>query len=202
MPRRNAWVPTCSVLRSFYECWMRQNIWNSDRRFNTQKILNTKRKGAFKCTRCRSVCDSTHHISLSRVLPWSNENVVPGQRHQKNQRDHIELKIPHNHNEKLQKERTKWMNKQKERTSFWRCIYKIHKNTSTIIWLGSKLCQFFKNRNLKAQKDQHLWFIVPFYIFFGKLLENAISLISKFNFFISKFVFYWIPSEHLTTSNT
>lgn len=130
------------------------------------------------------MCDRTHHISLSRVLPWSNENVVPGQQHQENQRDHIELKIPHHHNEKLQKEETDERKEHHSEDAFIK-----HINNHSFDRIRNK---FFKNI-WKEQKDPHLWFSVPYiYINFISWHLNL--------FFIIYLQNTWQPAIH--NSNT
>lgn len=46
----------------------------------------------------------THHI-LSCILPRRNKNVVPGQRQQQSQRNHIKFKVPNNNGENLLREK-------------------------------------------------------------------------------------------------
>lgn len=65
---------------------------------------------------------STHHV-LPGILPRCDEDIVPGQRQQQSQRNHIEFKVPNNDDKKL------WRGRKHKTVSRRKVVTKKKKNS-------------------------------------------------------------------------
>lgn len=90
---------------------------------------------------------STHHV-LPGILPRCDEDIVPGQRQQQSQRNHIEFKVPNNDDKKL------WRGRKHKTVSRRKVVTKKKKNSVCEECIHSRpIVTLMRQKLLRAHTD-------------------------------------------------